>query len=84
MGDGCGEVWGRCREVCRGMGRVENCGVRVEKCVGVWVRGDVGKCVGVWGEMWGIVGGGVGKCVLEMWGSVLGCGGRCKEVLGEM
>ena len=74
----------KCGEVCRGMGRVGNCGVRVEKCVKVWVRGDVGKCVGVWGEMWGIVGEGVGKCVLEMWGSVLGCGGRCKEVLGEM
>ena len=36
---------------CGGMGRVEKCGVGVEKCVGVWVRGDVGKCVGVWGEM---------------------------------
>ena len=50
MGDGCGEVWERCREVCGGMGRVEKCGVSVEKCVGVWVRGDVGKCVGVWGR----------------------------------
>ena len=45
VGDGCGEVWGRCREVCGGMGRVEKCGVGVEKCVGVWVR-----------EMWGTVG----------------------------
>ena len=26
----------------------------------------------------------MGKCVLEVWGSVLGCGGRRKEVLGEM
>ena len=56
MGDGCGVVWGRCREVCGGMGRVEKCGVGVEKCVGVWVRGDVG--------------------------SVLECGGRCRELLG--
>ena len=26
----------------------------------------------------------MGKCVLEVWGSMLGCGGKCKEVLGEM
>ena len=26
----------------------------------------------------------MGKCVLEVWESVFGCGGRCKEVLGEM
>ena len=25
-----------------------------------------------------------GKCVLEMWGSVLGCGGRCGKVLGKV
>ena len=37
--------------MCGGMGRVEKSRVGVEKCVGVWVRGDVGKCVGVWGEM---------------------------------
>ena len=49
-----------------GMGRVEKCGIGVEKCVGVWVRGDVGKCVGDVGNCWGR------------------CGGRCKEVLGEM
>ena len=69
MGDGCGEVWGRCREVRRGMGRVEKCGVGMEKCVGAWVRGDVGKCVvgGDVGNCWGRCGevcaGGVGKCV---------------------
>ena len=51
MGDGCGEVWGRCREVCGGMGRVEKSGGGVENSVGMWVSGDVGKCVGVWGEM---------------------------------
>ena len=51
VGDGCGEVWGRCR----GMGRVEKCGVGVEKCVGVWVRGDVGNCWGRCGEVcWGV------------------------------
>ena len=52
VGDGCGEVWGRCREVCGGMGRVEKCGVGVEKCVGVWVRGDVGNCGGDVGNCW--------------------------------
>ena len=71
MGDGCGEVWGRCREVCGGVGRVEKCGVGVEKCVGVWVRGDVGKCGGDVGNCWGRCGevcvGGEGKCVGVWW-----------------
>ena len=58
--------------MCGGMGRVEKSGVGVEKCVGVWVRGDVGKCVGVWGRCRKLLG--------EMWGSVLGCGGRCGGV----
>ena len=62
-------MWGRCREVCGGMGGVEKCGVGVEKCVGVRVRGDVGKCVGVWGD--------VGNC----WGR---CGEVCWGVGGDV
>ena len=34
----------------------------------------MGKCVGVWGVR-GSIEGGVGKCVGEVWKSVLGCGG---------
>ena len=87
MGDGCGEVWGRCREVCGGMGRVEKSGVGVEKCVGVWVRGDVGKCVGVWGrcrkllgEVWGSVCWRCGEVCWGVGGDVRKCWGRCGGV----
>ena len=75
---------GECGEVCGEMGRVEKCGVGVEKCVGVWVRGDVGKCVvGAWGEMKGIVGGGVGGDVRKCWGRCGGVG-KCVGVWGEV
>ena len=94
VGDGCVEVWGRCNRVGKcvgGMGRVEKCGVGVEKCVGVWVRGDVGKCVGVWGrcrellgKVWGSVCWRCGEVCWSVGGNVRKCWGRCGEKIREV
>ena len=67
------KVWGRCGKVlgCEKVLREE------------WKR--VLKCRGCGEVCWG-VGGGVGKYRGEVWGvweSVLGCGGRCRKVLGR-
>ena len=77
-----GEVKGRCREVCWGVGEVrEDVGRGVEEGVGE----SVGECVGEWrevnkGKSGKMCGGGAKKCIgwvwemqVGVWESVLGC-----------
>ena len=78
------EVWVEMWRSVRGGGRrCGKCGGDLEKCVGVWGRGDVGR--GIWG-VWESAGGGerrgmgcveeVRKCV-GVWGKVKRDVGKC-------